>query len=58
MFIVLTAFVATDGTLTPRRVFTTLSLLGIMRRTTLRFFVRCMFLISEAKVALTRIKVK
>ena len=59
MFIVLTVFLtAGGGTLTPRRVFTTLSLLGFMRRTTLRFFVRSMFMISEGKVALKRIKVK
>lgn len=57
MFIVLTAFVTTGGILTPRRLFTTLSLLGIMRRSVLRFFVRSMFMISEGKVALKRIKV-
>lgn len=50
-------FTATGGELTPRRVFTTLSLIGFLRRSSVAFLVRCFFLVYEARVALVRIQV-
>ena len=50
-------FVATGGELTPQRVFTTLSLLHHLRRTNGAFMIRSFFLLNEASVALSRIKV-
>ena len=58
MFIVFTAFTATGGTLTPRRVFTTLSLVVFMRKSMLFIFVRGIFQLSERKVADNRIQVR
>ena len=58
MFIVFSSLTGTGGSLTPRRVFTTLSLTLILRRSTLRFFARSVFFISEANVAFTRIQVR
>ena len=51
------AFTATGGELTPRRVFTTLSLIGFLRRSSTAFIVRCFFLVYEARVAIVRIQV-
>ena len=56
MFIVFTAFTATGGTLTPRRVFTTLVV--PIRRSMLFLFVRGIFQLSERKVADNRIQVR
>ncbi len=50
-------FVATGGELTPQRVFTTLSLLTLLRRTNGTFLIRGFFLLNEASVALHRIQV-
>ena len=50
-------FTATGGELTPRRVFTTLSLIGFLRRSSIAFIVRCFFLVYEARVATVRIQV-
>ena len=58
MFIVFTAFTAVGGTLTPRRVFTTLSLIVAIRRSMLFLFVRGIFQLSERKVADNRIQVR
>ena len=48
---------ATGSSLTPRIVFTTLSLTQSLRLTTIIFMVRCILGIQEAKVAFTRIQV-
>ena len=50
-------YAAVGGELTPRRVFTTLSLIGFLRRSSVAFIVRCFYLVYEAKVALVRIQV-
>ena len=50
-------YTAVGGELTPRRVFTTLSLIGFLRRSSIAFIVRCFYLVYEAKVALVRIQV-
>ena len=50
-------FVAAGGELTPQRVFTTLSLLSQLRRTSGAYLVRSFFLLNEASVALQRIQV-
>lgn len=50
-------FAAVGGEVTPRRVFTTLSLIGFLRRSSIAFIVRCFFLVYEARVALVRIQV-
>ena len=57
MFLVFSSVAGTGGFLTPRRVFTTLSLILILRTSTLGFLARCVFFISEANVAFTRIQV-
>ena len=59
MLLVFAAFLGTNGTLVPlRSVFTVLSLVERVRRSSVRFLVRQFYLFSEAKVALTRIKVR
>ena len=50
-------FAAVGGEVTPRRVFTTLSLIGFLRRSSIAFIVRCFFVVYEARVALVRIQV-
>ena len=50
-------FAAVGGEVTPRRVFTTLSLIGFLRRSSITFIVRCFFTVYEARVALVRIQV-
>ena len=50
-------FAAVGGEVTPRRVFTTLSLIGFLRRSSITFIVRCFFIVYEARVALVRIQV-
>ena len=58
MFVVISAFVATGGTLSPQRVFTTLSLVGVMRISIMFGLVRGMFMLYEGRVATTRIQVR
>ena len=50
-------FVKTGGTLTPRRVIVTLSLLNFLRTVGATFLIRAIFLLFEAKVALKRMQV-
>jgi hypothetical protein len=50
-------FAAVGGDVTPRRVFTTLSLIGFLRRSSIAFIIRCFFTAYEARVALVRIQV-
>ena len=58
MSIVILSFAGTGGQLTPRRVFTVLSLVTALRRTNFNFFVRALFQVSELRVAQVRIKVR
>ena len=58
MFIVASAFVGTGGTLSPRKVFTTLSLVWSMRETLMFLLVRAIFMLYEGRVAGTRIQVR
>jgi len=58
MFIVASAFVGTGGTLSPRKVFTTLSLVWSMRETLMFLLVRAIFMLYEGRVADTRIQVR
>ena len=58
MFITITTFVTTGGTLTPRRVFTTLSLVGVMKDLLLFLFERGVFQFSESRVGGSRIQVR
>ena len=58
MSIVILTFAGTGGQLTPRRVFTVLSLVTALRRTNFNFFVRALFQVSELRVAQVRIKVR
>ena len=48
----------TGGTLTPRRVFTTLSLVGVMKDIMLFMFERAIFQFSESRVGDRRIQVR
>ena len=57
MAITFIMFVRTGGVLTPRRVIVTLSLLGFLRTVSATFLIRAIFLLFEARVALTRIQV-
>jgi len=57
MFIVVSAFVGTGGSLTPQRVFTTLSLVVTIRRT-MFVVMRGMFKLYEKRVADARIQVR
>ena len=58
MFITITTFVMTGGTLTPRRVFTTLSLVAVMKGVMLFLFERGIFYFSESRVGDSRIQVR
>ena len=58
MCIVFITFVGTGGLLNPQRVFTTLSLVQILRLTSGLFLARSIVMLSEASVAESRIKVR
>jgi len=58
MCIVFSTFVGTGGLLNPQRVFTTLSLVQILRLTSGHFLARSIVMLSEASVAESRIKVR
>ena len=58
MFVTMTTFVMTGGTLTPRRVFTTLSLVGVITDPMLSLFERGIFQFSESRVGGSRIQVR
>ena len=53
-----TTFVMTGGTLTPRRVFTTLSLVGVIADPMLSLFERGIFQFAESRVGGSRIQVR
>ena len=57
MFLVFTTYVVTGGELTPKKVFTALSLLITLRLTSIHFFIQNVLGISEGFVATTRISV-
>ena len=57
LLLIFAVFVGTGGVLVPRSVFTTLSLVERVRITAGRFLIHEFYLLSEANVALTRIKV-
>ncbi len=56
-FLAVVGFITTGGTLTTKRVFTTISLVAQVRVSCLIFGLRCAFLITEASVAIKRIQV-
>ena len=58
MFVVISAFVSTGGSLTLRRVFTTLTLVRLMRTSIMFRLVRGIFMLNEGRVASTRIQVR
>lgn len=58
LLIVFAAFVSTGGMLVPRHVFTTLALTMRMKLYAVKFFVLQTYALSEATVALARIKVQ
>eukprot|EP00731_Ephydatia_muelleri_P026449 Em0018g549a len=55
-FGVFSAFLMMGGVLTPKTVFTPLSLFNFLQRNVVRFFVRSIFQVMEARVAVTRIQ--
>ena len=57
MFLLFSVFAATGGELTPKRVFTTLSLLIVLRLTTVHFFVQNVLAMTEGRVAVVRLQV-
>ena len=57
MFILTTVYTSTGGTLTPKSVFLTLSLLSTIRFTSVFFMLRATIEIAEGAVALKRIQV-
>ena len=57
LFVMFSVYASGGGTLTPRRVFTTLSLLSAVRRTAVYCIVLASLTLSEARVALQRIQV-
>ena len=57
MFLVFTVFTATGGELTPRNIFTTLSLLITLRVTSVDYMVLNILSMSEFKVVITRLQV-
>lgn len=57
-FGVFSAFLMMGGVLTPKTVFTPLSLFNFLQRNVVRFFVRSIFQVMEARVAVTRIQVR
>ena len=56
-FGVFSAYLMTGGAFTPKIVFTPLSLFQFVQRNVVRFFVRGVFQITEARVAVARIQV-
>lgn len=57
MFIVFSVYAATGGVLTPKKVFTTLSLLIVLRLTTVHFLVQNFLAFAEGRVATIRLQV-
>ena len=57
MFMLFTTYVKTGGQLTPKQIFTTLSLLFILRLTSIYFLIQSLLGINEGRVASARITV-
>ena len=57
MFMLFTTYVKMGGELTPKRIFTTLSLLTILRLTSIHFLILSLLGLNEGRVASTRITV-
>ena len=57
MFLVFTVYIVTGGELTPKKVFTTLSLLIVLRLTSTHFFVQNVLAVTEGRVAVVRLQV-
>lgn len=57
MFIAFSVYTGSGGILTPKKVFTVLSLLTVLKLTSVQFMVLNALSISEGRVALTRIQV-
>lgn len=57
MFVMFSVFTATGGQLSPRIIFTTLSLLITLRTSSVDFLVRNILSISEIQVAIARLQV-
>ena len=58
MYIVFVSYTATGGRLTPKKVFTTLSLLIYLRLTTVHFLIQNVLSIVEGRVAIVRLQVR
>ena len=57
MYIVFAVYTSTGGELTPKKVFTTLSLLIVIRLTTVHFFIQNTLAMVEGRVATIRLQV-
>ena len=57
MFVVFTAYTASGGLLTPKNVFTTLSLVVLLRLTTVKFMSALIIALMEGRVVLVRLQV-
>ena len=57
MFGAFSIFVSTGGILTPKKVFTSLSLFNLVQRGIMRLYIRSVFLLTEAGIATSRIQV-
>ncbi len=57
MYIIFTAYTATGGVLTPKKVFTTLSILIVIRLTSVHFLVQNSLSMMEGRVATVRLQV-
>ena len=57
LFVTFSVYASGGGTLTPKRVFTTLSLLSLIRVTSVHFIVQAALTLSEGRVAIQRIQV-
>ena len=57
MFFIFTAYTANGGELTPKKVFTTLSLLIVLRLTSVYFFIENVLAMTEGRVAVVRLQV-
>ena len=59
MFLVFSVYVnVSEGELTPRKVFVSLSLIQFVRLTSIRFLIICIQFLSNGRVAWIRIKVR
>lgn len=57
LFLTFIGFAAAGGVLTPRKVFTVLSLIEFLKRSSISYAANSFFFVYEARIALTRIQV-